>query len=84
MTEETETPKPADAAGRLDELVMPTIRTDLMDAISRYRDLNRGNALAQVKTTQESLNDAMRYMIRSDAADGFAMLIHGVLQKHGL
>ena len=62
--------------------VVPTLRKDLMDAISSLRYLNMERAQAQVKTTQEGLNDALRYMIRADASDGFAMLVHGVLQKH--
>ena len=67
-----------------DVVVMPTIRMDLMDAIGRYRDYNRENALSQVKTTSEGLSDAMRYFHRADAADGLAMVIHNVLQKHDL
>jgi hypothetical protein len=60
------------------------LRQDLMDAIGRYRDENRENALAQTRATQEGASMALRYAIQADTADRFAMLVHRVLCEHGI
>ncbi len=84
MTETTKPEVPTEAGGQVERVVMSTLRQDLMDAIGRYRDQNRENALAQGRATQEGASMALRYAIQADAADRFAMLAHSVLQKHGL
>jgi hypothetical protein len=86
MTNQTETTEPkahTEAGGQVERVVMPTLRQDLMDAIGRYRDENRENALAQTRATQEGASMALRYAIQADTADRFAMLAHSILQKHG-
>ena len=60
------------------------LRQDLMNAIGHYRELQIDNARAQLKTTQEGLLETLRYTVGANAADGFAMLVDGVLKEHGL
>lgn len=63
---------------------MSTLRDDLMNSISRYRELNIKTAMDQPKDCQEGLLDALRYQIKADAADSLTMMIHDILCRHGL
>lgn len=70
--------------GPIDVNVRPTLRQDLMAAIGNYRDRNTENSLAQTKETPEGLHAALRYAYRADAADSFAVIVNGILNRHGL
>ena len=61
-----------------------TLRSDLMDAIGRFRDMNLENARAQDKSNQEGLVQALQYISKADASDSLAMTIHFVLTRHGI
>lgn len=85
---QTETPdttnEAAGGASDVERVVRQTLRQDLMDAIGNYRDINTENSLAQTKATPQGLHDALRYAHCADAADSFAVIVNGVLNRHGL
>lgn len=55
-----------------------------MNMIARYTKNNEENAAAQVAMTIDGAQRRIQYLIKAEAAQGIAMLIHGVLQEHGM
>ena len=61
-----------------------SIRTDIMDCLTRYRELHEQNARATVKNHEPGLYESLRHQIRADAVDGITIQLHAVLCKHGI
>lgn len=61
---------------------MATVRDEILDQIKRYRKGQEARARHSAELLVYA--DAAHHSSKADAAEDIAMLLHGVLQDHGL